>query len=103
MLERESESPRLFRSRRRRIGMTLGAGIAAASVLAACGSSGGTSASSGNGQVKGTVIVFAAASLSNAFNKIGAQFEKAHPGTDVKFNYAGSSSLATSIKQGAPA
>ena len=47
--------------------------------------------------------MFAAASLNAAFDKIGGQFEKAHPGVTVKFNYAGSSSLVTSIKQGAPA
>jgi len=97
--------------RRGRIGVTVGACVAAVSVLAACGSSGGASATAGsppvatvgNGQVNGTVIVFAAASLTNAFDKIGSQFEKAHPGVSVKFNYAGSSSLATSIKQGAQA
>ena len=51
----------------------------------------------------GTLVVFAAASLNAAFDKIGGQFEKANPGATVKFNYAGSSSLVTSIKQGAPA
>jgi len=49
------------------------------------------------------VVVFAATSLTEAFDKIGAQFEKANPGVTVKFNYNGSSSLATSINQGAPA
>jgi molybdate transport system substrate-binding protein len=53
--------------------------------------------------VSGTVVVFAATSLTEAFDKIGAQFQKAHPGVTVKFNYNGSSSLATSINQGAPA
>ena len=77
----------------------LAACLAVVSVLAACSSSSGSS----NGQVKGTVIVFAATSLTDAFNKIGSQWEQAHPGTTVKFNYNGSSSLATSIKQGAPA
>jgi len=47
--------------------------------------------------------VFAATSLTEAFDKIGAQFEAANPGVTVKFNYNGSSSLATSINQGAPA
>jgi len=47
--------------------------------------------------------VFAATSLTKAFDKIGAQFEAANPGVTVKFNYNGSSSLATSITQGAPA
>jgi molybdate transport system substrate-binding protein len=75
--------------------------LAALSALAACSSSGGSSSS--NGQVKGTVVVFAATSLNGAFDKIGSQFEHAHPGVSVTFNYNGSSSLATSITQGAKA
>jgi len=54
-------------------------------------------------KVTGTVVVFAATSLTKAFDKIGDQFEAANPGVTVKFNYNGSSSLATSINQGAPA
>jgi molybdate transport system substrate-binding protein len=70
-------------------------------LLAACSSS--SNNSSASGKPSGTLLVFAATSLTDAFNKIGAQFEKAHPGLKVKFNYNGSSSLATSIQQGAPA
>lgn len=51
----------------------------------------------------GTLNVFAAASLSGAFDKMGSEFEKANPGVHVRFNYAGSSTLATQITQGAPA
>ena len=65
-----------------------------------CGGGGSASAA---GKVTGTVVVFAATSLTDAFNKIGTQFEAANPGVTVKFNYNGSSSLATSITQGAPA
>ncbi len=72
-------------------------------VLAACGSSGSSASGQSSGKLTGTVIVFAAASLNSAFDKIGSQFEKAHPGVTVKFSYAGSSSIATQIKQGAPA
>ena len=90
----------------------------AALVLAACSSSSsstaassstasGSAAASGSASAaakpSGTLVVFAAASLNAAFDKIGAQFEKGNPGVTVKFNYAGSSSLVTSIKQGAPA
>src|SRR5215470_12697755 len=78
----------------------------AALVLAACSSSSSGSSSGGSsasGKLSGTVVVFAATSLTEAFDKIGAQFEKANPGVTVKFNYNGSSSLATSINQGAPA
>jgi len=51
----------------------------------------------------GTLTVFAAASLKNTFTALGTQFEAAHPGVKVTFNFAGSSDLATQIQQGAPA
>jgi molybdate transport system substrate-binding protein len=77
----------------------------AALVLAACGSSGGSSSGGSPAPEKpsGTLVVFAATSLTEAFDKISAQFEKAYPGVTVKINYDGSSSLATAINQGAPA
>jgi len=53
--------------------------------------------------VSGTITVFAASSLTEAFTQLGKQFEAAHPGTTVKFNFAASSALATQIGQGAPA
>jgi molybdate transport system substrate-binding protein len=51
----------------------------------------------------GTLTVFAAASLTESFTKMGKDFEAAHPGTKVTFNFAGSSALGTQINQGAPA
>jgi molybdate transport system substrate-binding protein len=65
------------------------------------GSSSGTAA--GNAGATGTVTVFAAASLTESFTKIGKDFEAANPGATVTFNFAGSSALATQINQGAPA
>src|SRR5262245_53692497 len=50
-----------------------------------------------------TITVFAAASLTEAFRTIGADFEAAHPGTKVDFNFASSSTLARQIVEGAPA
>lgn len=50
-----------------------------------------------------TLNVFAAASLTDAFNEIGKQFAAEHGGADVVFNFAGSNQLATQIGQGAPA
>ena len=85
---------------------TLLAACAVVTLAAACSSSSTTSPSAGSaasGKVSGTLVVFAATSLTDAFDRIGAQFEKAHPGVTVKFNYNGSSSLATAINQGAPA
>src|ERR1700722_12026046 len=91
--------------RSRRLATVLGAGlVAGAAAVAGCSSStSSTGASAGNGTVKGTVVVFAAASLKGAFDKIGGQFEKAHPDVSMKFNYAGSSALATQLTQAAPA
>lgn len=47
--------------------------------------------------------VFAAASLAQAFDEIGQNFEAAHPGVRVQFNFAGSQHLAQQIEHGAPA
>jgi len=49
-----------------------------------------------------TVNVFAAASLTEAFNAAAAAFTQ-KTGIEVKLNYGGSDTLATQIKQGAPA
>ena len=50
----------------------------------------------------GTVTVFAAASLRNALDGIGANWTAA-TGTEVKFSYAASGALAKQIENGAPA
>lgn len=49
-----------------------------------------------------TITVSAAASLTDAFTEIGAAFEEQHPETVIRFNFAGSSSLAEQINAGAP-
>ncbi|MEO8607397.1 MAG: molybdate ABC transporter substrate-binding protein [Chloroflexota bacterium] len=50
------------------------------------------------------LTVFAASSLTDAFNEIGAAFKADHPGVDITFNYGGSSTLATQLVDGgAPA
>ncbi len=78
--------------------------IVAAAFLAACGSSGGTAASSPTPTpLSGSISVFAAASLTASFNALGASFQTAHPGVTSKFNYAGSPTLVTQIEQGGPA
>ena len=50
-----------------------------------------------------TLTVFAAASLTDAFNEIGAGFKAANPGVTITFNFAGSSTLSTQLNQGASA
>jgi molybdate transport system substrate-binding protein len=49
------------------------------------------------------LVVFAAASLREAFTSIGNAFKKAHPGVELSFNFAGSQELRTQIEHGAPA
>ena len=53
--------------------------------------------------VSGTLTVYAAASLSGAFDEIGAAFTEANPGVDVSGVYDGSSTLVTQLREGAPA
>jgi molybdate transport system substrate-binding protein len=53
-------------------------------------------------QTQDKVTVFAAASLTEAFNAAGPAFTK-KTGDAVTFNYGGSDTLATQIKAGAPA
>lgn len=50
-----------------------------------------------------TITVFAAASLQSPFTDLVVRFERAHPETTVALTFAGSSSLATQLIQGAPA
>lgn len=49
------------------------------------------------------LVVFAAASLTEAFGELGATFSAIHPGTTVTFNFAGSQQLAQQLTSGAPA
>ncbi|HEY0000758.1 MAG TPA: molybdate ABC transporter substrate-binding protein [Actinoplanes sp.] len=90
-------------------------GLALATVLAtaACGGdsansdavSGAPASSAGSvgtGAV-GPLTVLAAASLTEAFDKIGTDFEARNPQIEVTFSYGGSSGLAQQITSGAPA
>jgi len=74
--------------------------LTGALTVAACGDGDdGASAS----DVAGTVNVFAAASLTEAFTAIGDEFMAEYPDADVGFNFASSSDLVTQINEGAPA
>ncbi len=49
------------------------------------------------------LTVYAAASLTEAFEDIGKMYEQQHPGTAVEFNFAGSQALVFQMQQGAVA
>ncbi|WP_418275383.1 molybdate ABC transporter substrate-binding protein [Isoptericola jiangsuensis] len=91
-----------------RASVVLAAGLAL--TLAACSSSdgGASSAADAGAGTSGddaptTLTVFAAASLTEAFEQVAADFEATHEGVDVQLSFAGSSDLVAQIQQGAPA
>jgi molybdate transport system substrate-binding protein len=94
-------------------------------ILTACGSSAGTAATTTATPVitaaptttaasttvapttvpspTGSIVVFAASSLTDAFKAMGDAFTAKNPNAKVTFNFAGSSDLVTQIANGAPA
>ncbi len=75
------------------MGGALAAGLVVAGALAAAVAA----------PVRGDVLVFAAASLSDAFGEAGRVLERQHPGLRVALHFAASSTLRTQILQGARA
>jgi molybdate transport system substrate-binding protein len=93
---------------RHRVARAATAITAAALLLTGCatsatGGGGSSSASAPSTGVRGRITVFAAASLTTTFTRLGHDFEAAHPGTTVTFSFAGSSDLVTQLSEGAPA
>lgn len=96
--------------------------LAAASLLGACGaqsetatptvtagsnadtSPGATPGTASGPELTGELTVYAAASLTAAFDDLATRFEQLHPALDVApIVYDGSSTLATQLVEGAPA
>jgi molybdate transport system substrate-binding protein len=71
-------------------------------LLAACGSPTADPAVADGPRANGTVTVAAAASLTGVMRKLGTAYEKAHPGSRVRFTFAGSASLAQQVVARAP-
>src|SRR5438105_2107830 len=74
--------------------------VAAALLVAGCGDTSQATSSTSSGP-KGSITVFAASSLTAAFGSIGADFQKAYPGTMIHLAFAGSATLVAQIQQGA--
>ena len=91
--------------------------VFAASVLVGCGGGSGGRGDDGGGSGEGSFIegggttrgasgevtVFAASSLTDAFDALIGRFEERNPGATVRPSYAGSSELFAQMQQGAPA
>ena len=54
-------------------------------------------------ELSGEIIVFAAASLTDAFGEIATNFQAKHPDVQLVYNFAGSQQLVQQLAQGAPA
>ena len=72
--------------------LTMGLLAAAAMLMAACGGDDGNE-----------LRVFAAASLTDAFEEAAEAFEENNEGIEVAFNFAGSPTLVTQLQEGADA
>jgi molybdate transport system substrate-binding protein len=72
--------------------------------LTGCGQGSNNSGSDGGDKKQGgTLTIFAASSLIDAFGELGKTFEKQNEGVEVKQSFESSSTLLTQIQQGAPA
>lgn len=90
------------------------AAVVASLWLAACGGAAsptasdaaatGTAASSGTADsISGEVVVFAAASLQEAFEEIAEEFQQANPDVSITFDFQGSQDLVSALSEGAEA
>jgi molybdate transport system substrate-binding protein len=72
-------------------------------VAGACSPSPSPTPPQGGGEQTRAVTVFAAASLTAAFEAIGSAIDRANPRLQAEFNFTGSSTLVAQIREGAPA
>jgi molybdate transport system substrate-binding protein len=100
-------SPTAPHPTRHRATLVLMALLATLGLLAGCGSDSTSSSTpemtEGTPTVTGTITVFAAASLKDAFTEAATAFEAANPGAKVTLNFGASSALAQQIDEKAPA
>jgi molybdate transport system substrate-binding protein len=87
----------------RRLAVIAAGLVAVAAAGCSSSSSSSTPSTSSSAPATGTITVFAASSLTEAFTKIGQQFQAAHKGDTVKFSFGPSSGLEAQITSGAPA
>jgi molybdate transport system substrate-binding protein len=80
----------------------LAAGIAACATPTGAGGAPASSASPSTQRAPATVTVFAAASLTEAFDLLAEEFEQRHPNVEVVLNSGGSAALAQQVVEGAP-
>lgn len=84
--------------------MTFGTGVASIAVcallVAGCGADTGATATSPTPE---TLTVLAAASLTESFSTLAADYERSHPDVRIALSFGASSTLAAQAAEGAPA
>ncbi|HAX25680.1 MAG TPA: molybdate ABC transporter substrate-binding protein, partial [Chloroflexi bacterium] len=75
----------------------------APAVLPTTSGTGSPTSSPTSAPLSGSLTVFAAASLTDAFTEIGNRLTAENPGLRISFNFAGSQALVTQLQQGARA
>ena len=70
--------------------------------LAACGTGGTPASGSGDSAEPITLVVFAAASLTETLNEIAGNYKAVAPNVTLRFNFDSSGKLLTQIEEGAP-
>jgi len=83
--------------------LVLGLGVLGLSVIGLSVIAPGAEAERQPARTSGSITVFAASSLTDAFTKLGRDFERSHADTSISFSFNASSALATQIDEGAPA
>jgi molybdate transport system substrate-binding protein len=86
-------------SRRRLVALAVAGVVAGVALVGGTGVAGAQKPT----KVSGSITVSAAASLTEAFTKLGTDFQKRNPDATVTFNFASSATLAQQIQRGAPA
>ncbi|MGD9932495.1 MAG: molybdate ABC transporter substrate-binding protein [Dehalococcoidia bacterium] len=72
------------------------------SVTISCGDAKSPEPGAPDDRIEADILVFAASSLTDAFDALAEGFRVEHPAISVTFNYASSSALATQINERAP-
>ena len=77
--------------------------LATLAIASSCGTDGAATSTSGDGSGRSTVVLLAAASLTDVVDDLTAAFSDVEPDLEVVVSTGGSSSLAVAIEEGAPA
>lgn len=86
----------------RAVGCALVAAVTSLLIISPAQAVSSSAVPAADAKVTGSITVSAAASLTDVFPVIAQAFQKRYPGTSVRFNFGGSSTLVNQIRGGAP-